>query len=315
MVKEDYFMKRSILVLLVALCALGFVFKPSASYAVEAKVGINMMGDWWKPAFLPFEQETAGKLYGSNSKDDLDGSFMFGPMFWVNVASGWNIGGQMLFGLSRNQFESASFALDIDLIRFARGYNLFGLYYDMGKSKCRRYDLDLYAEHPFHKYLDLIIGLRFNYDDGEGTSWRLGFVGPRFDYKDEEYSAWYFGPSAGVQFHYEIVKGLVVSTAVALTFQFGEYNNEKKYLSSFWTLVPYEYKAGYVCIGFDMNVKLAYYIEPAHLEVFVGGRYQVLPHIAASNESPVYDLTYKDDWINGEVEHWGGIFFGAAYKI
>lgn len=308
-------MKRMVLVLLVALCALGFIFTPSASYAVEAKVGINMMGDWWKPAFLPFEQETAAKLFGSNSTDDLEGSFMFGPMFWVNVASGWNLGGQLLFGLSRNKFEYSTLAADIDLLRRIWSGGLIGVYYGVGESKCRRYDMDVYAEHPFHKYLDLVIGLRFNYAEGDGTSWRLGFAGFRFDYTKEEYSTWYFGPSAGVQFHYEFVKGLVLSTAVALTFQFGEYENERKYLQSVWTLVPYDYLAGYACIGFDMNVKLAYYIQPAHLEVWVGGRYQVLPHIAASNDSPVYDLSYKDDWINGEVEHWGGIFFGAAYKI
>lgn len=303
-------MKRSVLVLLVALCTIGFIFKPSTSQAVEAKVGINMMGDWWKPAFLPFEQEAAAKLFGSNSSDELEGSFMFGPMFWVNVASGWNIGGQLLFGLSRNKFEYTSIAGDLDLLRWP---GLLAAYMDIGESKCRRYDLDLYAEHPFHKYFDLLIGLRFNYDDGEGDSFRFGTF--FFDLKKTEYSAWYFGPSAGVQFHYEFIKGLVLSTGVSLTFQFGEYENEKRYLQSFWTLVPYDYTAGYVCIGFDMNVKLAYYIQPAHLEVWLGGRYQVLPHIAASDESPVYDLTYKDEWINGEVEHWGGIFFGAAYKI
>jgi hypothetical protein len=298
-------MKRLVLVLLVALFALGLVFKPSASYAVEAKVGINMMGDWWKPAFLKFEQEEAAKLFGKNMEHDSDGSFMFGPMFWVNVASGWNIGGQMLFGLSRNEFKNTTAAIDWKILPILP----YG-YIDVSESKCRRYDLDLYAEHPVHKFFDLVIGLRFNYDDGEGTGWRLW---P--DYKKYEYSAWYFGPSAGVQFHYEFVKGLVLSTGIALTFQFGQYDNEKKFLDSFLFLIPYEYKVGYVCIGFDMNVKLAYLIAPAHLEVFVGGRYQVLPHIGASDDSPALDLAYKNNWINGEVEHWGGIFFGAAYKI
>ena len=35
--------------------------------------------------------------------------------------------------------------------------------------------MDLYAEYAFHKYFNLLIGLRFNYDDGEGDSFRLGF--------------------------------------------------------------------------------------------------------------------------------------------
>lgn len=303
-------MKKIFLLFVSALFAGALMFVPTPSHAVDAKVGINMMGDWWKPAFLPFMQEEAAKLMGSNMEDELSGSFMFGPMFWVNIASGWNLGGQMLFGLTRNKFEYTSLALDLDLLRWP---GLFRGYFDIGESKCRRYDLDLYAEHPVHKYIDLTIGLRFNYDEGEGDSFRFGI--PWFDLKWEEYSAWYFGPSVGIQFHYEFVEGLVLSSGVALTFQFGEYDNEKKYLQSFWTLIPYNYTAGYVCIGFDMNLKLAYYIKPAHLEVFVGGRYQVLPHIAASDDSPVYDLTYKDGWIDGEVEHWGGIFFGAAYRF
>ena len=306
-------MKKCIVVALAALFAIGFVLKPTMSHATEAKVGISMMGDWWKPAFLKFENQSTSNIMGSNLKHDADGSFMFGPMFWVNVASGWNLGGQMLFGLSRNQFEYSSIAIDADLVRWGIGRGLLGGYIDIGQTKCRRYDLDLYAEHPVHKFLDLLIGFRFNYDDGKGNSYRLGTYG--FDYKKDEYSAWYMGPSVGVQFHYEIVKGFTVSTAVSAIIQWGQYNTEKKYLDTFLFLVPYDYHVGYFCIGLDMNVKLAYYIAPAHLEVFVGGRYIVLPHIAAGNDSSMYDLSYKNNWIGGEAEHWGGIFFGAAYKI
>lgn len=308
-------MKKIVVVALVALFAIGFVLKPSTSHAVEAKVGLTMMGDWWKPAFLKFENQSTSNFKGSNIDHEATGSFMFGPMFWVNVASGWNLGGQMLFGLSRNKFEYTSLAIDADLLRWAFGNGLLAAYMDIGEMKARRYDLDLYVEHPFHKFLDLLIGFRFNYDDGNyGEAWRLATYG--FDWKkSDEFSAWYMGPSAGIQFHYEFVKGLVLSTAVSLTMQWGQFDSEKRYLDTFLFLIPYEYKVGYFCIGLDMNVKLAYYIQPAHLEVFVGGRYQVLPHIEAGDDSPMWDLSYQDGWIGGEAEHWGGIFFGAAYKI
>ncbi|HOT43967.1 MAG TPA: hypothetical protein PLC28_03690 [Spirochaetota bacterium] len=307
-------MKKLTVVMLAAVFAIGIFFTPSASHAVEAKVGLYMMGDWWQPGFIKFERESAAKLFGDNLKHDSEGSFMFGPMFWVQLTGAWSLGGQVLFGLSRNEFKYSSIAADLNLARAFPG-GIFSAYYDVGESKCRRYDTDLTAEWAFHKYLNLLIGLRFNYDDGEGDSIRLGFAGPLLDMKKEEYSAWYFGPSIGVGFHYEFIKGLTLSTGLSAIIQFGEYNNEKKYLWSFLTMIPYEYKVGYFCIGLDMNVKLAYLIQPAHLEVFVGGRYMMLPHIAAGDDSSGLDISYKDEWINGEIEHWGGIFFGAAYKF
>jgi hypothetical protein len=309
-------MKKCVVVALVALFAIGFVLKPSTSHAVEAKVGLTMMGDWWKPAFLKFENQSTSNIMGSNLDDDLDGSFMFGPHFWVNVASGWNLGGQMLFGLSRNEFEYTSLAIDGDILRWITTGALLAGYMDInGKLKARRYDLDLYAEHPVHKFLDVLIGFRFNYDDGNyGNAWRLGTYW--FDWKkSDDFSAWYMGPSAGVQFHYEFVRGLVLSTAVSLAMQWGNYDTTKKYLRTWLFLIPYDYSVGYFCMGLDMNVKLAYYIAPAHLEVFVGGRYQFLGHIEAGDDSPVWDITYQKGWIGDEIEHWGGIFFGAAYKI
>ena len=57
-------MKKLIVVMLAAFFTLGIFFTPSASHAVEAKVGISMMGDWWQPAFIKFEREKAAKLCG-----------------------------------------------------------------------------------------------------------------------------------------------------------------------------------------------------------------------------------------------------------
>lgn len=283
-------MKKITVVMLAALFAIGIFFTPSTSHAVEAKVGLYMMGDWWQPAFIKFERESAAKLYGSNLKHDSEGSFMFGPMFWVQLNGSWSLGGQVLFGLSRNEFKNSTLAADVNLARLFPG-GAFAGYYDVGQSKCRRYDTDVTAEYAIHKYLNLLIGLRFNYDDGEGDSIRLG-VPVLLDAKKEEYSAWYFGPSIGVGFHYEFIKGLTLGAGLSAIIQFGEYDNEKKYLMSFLTMVPYDYKAGYFCIGLDMNVKLAYLIEPAHLEVFVGGRNIMLPHIAAGADSSGFDITY-----------------------
>ncbi|OHD63478.1 MAG: hypothetical protein A2176_06565 [Spirochaetes bacterium RBG_13_51_14] len=306
-------MRKFTLLFLAVLIAFGIAFRPIAAHAVEAKVGLNMMYDWWKPAFLAFENETAGKLYQNNRDTTITGSFMMGPMFWVKVAPDWNIGGQLLFGLVRNEFEYETLAIDF--------YPSPRVFYDIGTSKIRRYDLDLYAEHPIHKYFNLLIGMRFNYDSGESDSYIFGY-NLIFPFragvtKEIESSAWYLGPSAGAAFHYEFIKGLELNASVSLLLQGGRYDAEKKYLyiSPIWVMYPNEYKVGYFCIGLDNNVKLSYFIQPAHLEVWLGLRYIVLPHISAGDEASKLDLLYEKDWISGEVEHLINLYLGAAYKF
>ena len=72
----------------------------------------------------------------------------------------------------------------------------------------------------------------------KGTHFASAF-GPLFDIKKKNTAPGISGPSIGVGFHYEFVKGLTLSTGVSALVQFGEYNNEKKYFQSFLTMVPY----------------------------------------------------------------------------
>ncbi len=311
-------MKKMVLIIIASLFAMGIAFKTTPAHAVEGKVGLTMMYDWWKPGFLAFENSTAAKVYGFDLSDDLEGSFMMGPTLSLDINSKWTFGTTLLFGLSRNEFQHATFAADIDIMRGLSpwlGSDYLGIYWETGKSKARRYDWDINFDYAFHKYLSLLIGIRFNYADGEGNAFRFGLVGADVDFMDEEYRAWYLGPSLGLGFHYEFIKGLVLNLGVSALMQFGDYKNEKRYVGSWLLLIPYDYKSGYFCIGLDNNIRLGYLIAPISLEVFIGGRYTVLPHIAAGGEYPMWDLTYKKNWIGGEVEHWGGLYFGAAYKF
>lgn len=306
------YMRRTVLILIAALFAIGIAFKTTPAHAVEGKVGLTMMYDWWKPGFLAFENATVANLYGDAFSDDLEGSFMMGPTLSLGINSQWTFGTTLLFGLSRNEFTHASYAADLDVLRAG----ILGAYLESGKSKARRYDWDINFDYAFHKYLSLLIGVRFNYADGEGEAFRLGLVGPRFDFMDQkEFSAWYLGPSLGLGFHYEFIKGLVLNVGVSALIQFGQYDSERRFLDTWLLLIPYDYSAGYFCIGLDNNVRLGYLIAPISLEVFIGGRYIVLPHIAAGGDSPAWDLSHQKDWIGGEVEHWGGLYFGAAYKF
>ncbi|OHD63479.1 MAG: hypothetical protein A2176_06570 [Spirochaetes bacterium RBG_13_51_14] len=306
-------MKRCVLFFCASLTALGLVLNPSVASAAEVKLGIAMMGDWWKPGYMKLVNESAGKLYGSNTKQNLDGSFMMGPMLWANIASDWNLNFQMLFGLNKNYFDYSTVAADVILIS-ATG-DPRRLYIDLGEVDIWKMDMDLVFERVLHKYINLLIGARFSYNDGKTESYSLNALpaGWPINYKEDDFSAWYLGPSVGVGFHFELYRGLTLGFGVSALIQFGSYNAEKKYLLSYF--IPFKYEVGHFDMGLDNYIKLSYFIAPASIEVWIGGRYIVLPHIVAGDDGSVLDLTYEEGWITGEVEHFGGITFGAAYKF
>ena len=173
--------------------------------------------------------------------------------------------------------------------------------------------MDAGVERELHKNVNLLIGLRFSYNDGETDAYRVGLgLGTPVDLKKDEFSVWYLGPEIGISPHFELYKNLNLAFGVSLLVQFGSYDATKKI---FFALIPYEYEVGHFDIGLDNFLKLSYYIEAAHLEVWVGGRYIFLPHIVAGDDGSVLDLSYQDGWITGGLEHFGGITFGAAYKF
>jgi hypothetical protein len=320
-ISRGLLMKKFMNLLIAAMFFLGFAMMPSVSYAVEAKLGAVAMADWWKPAFLRLEKEAGPKFFSYEHKDDLDGSFLMGPTLWVKLTEEWGMGFTALFGLSRHEIRYTTYAGEISVwsLPYLMPLDIVNTSLDIGKSKIRRYDADLNFERSIHKYLNLLIGLRFNYNDGEGSSYRivdnLGISG--FNVKKEEFSAWYAGPSLGVGFHIEPVSNFTIGLGVSALFQFGNYDLEKKVAAPLPLryIFPYKYSIGYFCIGLDSNVKFAYLISAINIEVWIGGRYILLPHISAGDKGSKYDLSYKSDWISGELEHYGGLLFGVAYKF
>lgn len=301
-------MKKITVLLCAVLVLLGVLAGPTAAQAAEVKLGVEMMYGWWKPAFLTMEHETAAKLLGYKFRDNSDGTFMMGPMMWAKISSKWSVEFKALFGLTRNEFEHLSWAADITLWSLP----FINTYFDIGTAKVRRYDLDLKFGYGLHKYIDLLIGARFNYGDGEGNSFRFPI-----DFKKEEFSNWYLGPSLGIGGHFEI-KGFSFGLGTSFICQFGNYNLEKTVFfdSIPWSWIyPYKYDVGYISFGLDSYLRLAYLIAPIHLEVFVGGRYVFLAHASVSDDGSILDITYKKGWIGGKLDHFGGINFGVAYKF
>lgn len=305
-------MKKTIIILLAVFFAIGIMFKPAPAGAADVKLGVTMMGDWYKPGYMGLVNESEGKLLGSNTKQNLDGSFMMGPNLWAGLGSGWSLNLQMLFGLNKNQFEYSTFAVDLTIPQFPP----LKAYFDIGDVDIWKMDTDVGVAKELHKYVSLLIGARFSYDKGETSAFRLGITGMGpVDFKKDEFSNWYLGPSLGVGLHFELYKGLVLGFGTSFIVQFGTFESEKKLLSAYWTLLPYNYEVGHFDLGLDSYLKLSYYIEAAHLEVFVGGRYIFLGNIVAGDDGSVLDLTYQEGWITGKMDHFGGIMFGAAYKF
>ena len=312
-------MNKSALLFITALFSLGLAFQPA--HAIEGKIGVAMMYDWWKPGFLNMEVDRAGSYGARNVKTNLDGSFMLGPTLWLKLAENWGFGATMLFGVSRNEIQYSSIALDSNILYLANPPlppQIVASYIDIGKSKVRRYDLDVNLENAFHKYFSLLIGVRFNYDDGDGSSVRLldSINSLGLNRKDEYFSAWYLGPSLGIGFHVEPVPGLTLGLGASALIQFGAYYLDK------YTLIPLasnymhsKYNVGYFCVGLDSSAKIAYLISPINVEVWIGGRYILLTHISAGDNGSVLDVSYKTGWITGKLEHFGGIIIGAAYKF
>lgn len=301
-------MKKSMIFFAVALLLLGAAIKPAPSSAADIKLGLSMMGDWYRPGYMGLVNESEGKLLGSNTKENLDGSFMMGPNFWVGFGGGWSLNLQALFGLNKNVFDYSTFAADFVIVPLG-----FRTYFDVGDVELWKMDTDVGVAKELHKYVSLLIGVRFSYDKGEADSFRLGL--PGFDFKKEEFSNWYLGPSLGVGLHFELYKNLVLGFGTSFIVQFGTFETEKKFLDSFWFFIPYEYEVGHFDLGLDSYLRVSYFIEAAHLEVFVGGRYIFLGNIVAGDDGSVLDLTYQEGWITGKVDHFGGILFGAAYKF
>lgn len=304
-------MKKCMIFLTVALLLLGAAVWPAPSRAADVKLGISMMGDWYRPGYMGLVNESEGKIFGSNTKENLDGSFMMGPNLWAGLGGGWSLDFQMLFGLNKNQFEYSTFAADLTIPR------IFKAYFDIGDVDLWKMDMDVVVAKELHKYVSLLIGARFSYDDGDTSAFRLGFMGAALpiDMKKDEFSNWYLGPKVGVGLHFELYRNLVLGFGTSFIVQFGTFESEKRLLSGYWTLLPYNYEVGHFDLGLDSYLKLSYYIEAAHLEVFVGGRYIFLGNFAAGDDGSVLDLTYQEDWITGKMDHFGGILFGAAYKF
>ncbi len=305
-------MKKIVVPLCAAFVLLGALAGPSTAQAAEVKLGIEMMYGWWKPAYLTMEHEMAANLFDHNFRKSSSGTFMMGPMLWAKIAENWTMDFTVLFGLSRNEFDHLSWAADVTLWSLPN----YQTYFDMGESKVRRYDLDLKFGYALHKYIDLLIGLRFNYGDGEGSSFRAPL-----NFKKEEFSNWYLGPSLGIGGHYEF-KDFSFGLGTSFICQFGTYNLEKTLFFDWFPgsiplswIFPFKHNVGYVSFGLDSYLRVAYLIKQIHLEVFLGGRYVFLGHASISDDRSFLDLTYKKGWIGGEFDHFGGINFGVAYKF
>jgi len=297
------------------------VKKPTMPGNVEVKVGINMAYDWWHPGFMRLENGMTGNIVSNSLRMRHGGSFMMGPMLWIKANSKWNIGLSALFGLARDKFKYTTLGLDNSFLYLTIPQIMTSAFIEDGKMKSRRYQVDATVEYFFHKYFNLLFGVKFKYNDGEGKSMRLMAFPTLLTVgkSDLEYNAWYVGPSLGVGLYYE-VKGFSIKAAMAALIQGGTYYSRKQFLCPrnpllLFYFIPDEFAVAYLAMGGTADLKLAYFVEKIRVEFWVGGYYAILPHINLFDVGSAYNGSYLKGWITGEYEQYYGINFGAAYKF
>lgn len=312
-------MRKTSVFLVMAVCLTVMVAAPVQVRAEKFKIGATGMIDWWKPNFMDMNNQTAAKLFGGSFNDDAGASFLVGPTIWIKLGSKWDMQGDVLIGINRNKFDYASFAADVSLWYFVTGGNLINSYLNIGESKARRYDAELYFNKRFHKFFKFYIGPRFSFNDGEGTFFRLLETNAPggFNYGWDDYTNWYLAANVGVAFDYDVIKGLNIRVGLGLLPGFGQYELERKllYPIPYTIFLPYDYEVGYLNFGIDANAKVSYHIQAAHIEVFAGFRWIGMSHLRITDDSSLFDLTYSDDWMNGEPDHFYGLYFGLTFNF
>lgn len=295
------------------------VVKPrtGARSAVEVKLGLSMMYDWWRPAVLKLGNGLTGNIFSQKYKSDTDGSFMMGPAIGIRIGTDWNIEMSALLGCSRNQFRHSTLAMEASYLNLIVPYSMFNPYLDRGIMEIRRYDADLNVEHTMFKYLNILFGARFSYHDAEGHSWRASLLYSPVSKTVDDFTNWYVGPSVGVGFIYE-VKGFSFKGGVSALFQFGIYEFERFHYNPFFynfNFISDEFKIAHLSIGADCNLRLGYFIRRIRLELWVGGRYIILPHISLYDIDSAFNAAYTKGWLTGEYEQLIGLMFGASYRF
>ena len=294
--------------------------KPQASRtrSVEVKLGVAMMYDWRKPGFMKLHLGYGGNILSRNRKTIHEGSFMMGPTLWLKIGSAWNLGATALFGINRNMIKHSAIAVEANYLYLTVPSSMVDAYIDKGTTRIRRYDADILLERIMYRFISILVAARFNYNDGEGSSYQFLYINPfPINKIKDRFSAWYVGPSLGAGLHYEI-KGFTIHMGISALFQFGVYKNERTLqnpMVRMFNFISDETKIAYVAIGGDAFLKLAYFIERIRVEFWVGGRYIILPHICVYDIGSAFNAAYRKSWITGEYEQLIGLTFGVMYKF
>ncbi|MBN2160702.1 MAG: hypothetical protein JW807_15035 [Spirochaetes bacterium] len=284
---------------------------------VEAKLGLIMMYDWWTPSFIKLQNGLTGNIKSHNMDATLSGSFMMGPTASVKVGRDWTVGATALFGLSRDRFRHSTLAIEGNYLYLTVPDWPVQWYADRGRSDVRRYDAEIAVERSMIKYLNVLFGVRVGYYEGEGRSKRLSSLYVPLTITNDETTEWHIGPYAGLGFQYE-VNNFSVNLGVSALIRCGMLHVDRRMINPLlriFCFVSDEFNIVHVDPGGEASLRLAYFIKRIRLEVFIGGRYAVLPHVCLYDGISAFNAAYARGWLTGEFDQFGALFFGAMYKF
>ncbi len=313
---------KKIMIIAVIAIALVAVLRPAPAEAVQVKVGLSGMYDWWEAPFAKFHEGKSDSLFHVGLKDDADGSFMLGPELNLKWG-GWRMGLLALFGVTKNEFSYTNLKWDMTLwnLLHLMGNNAMGLplgNINIGDSSARRYDVDLKFGKSLVQYLYLNFGARFNYAKGNGSQFLiyLPWQDPYINLGDYDYHYYQVGPLLGLGFEYEI-KGFTIYFDVNGIVNFGNHELERKLIFRipYSYLIPFEYDTDIIGFGFDTDIGVAYFIAPAHISIGAGFRWTGVVCVAGEDDSSMIDFAYRKSWIKGKWDHFYGITFNVSARF
>ncbi len=309
-------MKKTLIIAIIVI-ALVAVMRPAPAGAVQVKVGLSGMYDWWEAPFAKFHGGKSDSLIYMGLKDDSDGSFMLGPELNLKWG-GWRMQLLALFGITKNKFEYTNYKWDMTLWNFPGiPDNVSMGNFVIGDSSARRYDVDLKFGKSIVQYLYFNFGARFNYADGSGSQFILYYPGgPLFNMKDSDFHYFQVGPILGLGFEYEI-KGFSIYFDVNGLVNFGNHYLESTQFFPFpWSyLIPFKYDTDVIGFGFDTDIGIAYFIAPAHLSIGVGFRWVGVVCVPGDDDSSMIDFAYRNKWVKGKWDHFYGITFNVSARF
>ncbi|HOD14985.1 MAG TPA: hypothetical protein PK307_03720 [Spirochaetota bacterium] len=288
-------MKKSPRFLLVVLVSVSVLSGGAvAASAGEFTIGAMAMYGWWSPFAANYLQQLDRKKTVQSTFSMKDHSALYGPVLSFRASDSWKLTFTLLMAV-HNQFSAASNNMTFgdDGLHLAR----------TTASHIDRYDADFRAYYTLNKYADIFVAANLDASKffGGYNVLIVTTLLPAFPLKGSLRSFQYdCGPGFGAKIGFELAKDLVLDFRLSLYVTGGTLIRN----------IQHEKRKENIHLGFKTieEVVLSYRIEPAHMIISLGGRYQAMTFALLRSSSREYFHNYT-----ALFDQLGGVTASVAY--